>query len=120
MEVNATEDKDKLLISDPLAYLLEAGFSLEDIERERDHAGISIADQAEAVRRIKERGEDPLEGRSEPPEEPPEPADLLHLFHPVCEFQEEEATWLIPGWIPESQITLIAADGGIGSTLWPP
>ena len=52
MEVNATEDKDKLLISDPLAYLLEAGFSLEDIERERDHAGISIADQAEAVRRI--------------------------------------------------------------------
>ena len=71
MEVNATEDKDKLLISDPLAYLLEAGFSLEDIERERDHAGISIADQAEAVRRIKERGEDPLEGRPEPPEEPP-------------------------------------------------
>ena len=55
MEVNATEDKDKLLISDPLAYLLEAGFSLEDIERERDHAGISIADQAEAVRRIEER-----------------------------------------------------------------
>ena len=62
---------------------------------------------------------DPLEGRPEPPEEPPEPADLLHLFHPVCEFQEEEATWLIPGWIPESQITLIAADGGIGkTTLW--
>lgn len=119
MEVNATEDKDKLLISDPLAYLLEAGFSLEDIERERDHAGISIADQAEAVRRIKERGEDPLEGRPEPPEELPEPADLLHLFHPVGEFQEEEATWLIPGWIPESQITLIAADGGIGkTTLW--
>lgn len=117
--MNATEDKNKLAISDPLAYLLEAGFSLEDIERERDHAGISIADQAEAVRRIKERGEDPLEGRPEPPEEPPEPADLLHLFHPVGEFQEEEATWLIPGWIPESQITLIAADGGIGkTTLW--
>ena len=45
--------------------------------------------------------------------------DFLSLFKPLTEFEEEEATWLIPGWVPEGQITLIAADGGIGkTTLW--
>lgn len=44
---------------------------------------------------------------------------FLSLFKPLTDFTEEEATWLIPGWIPESQITLIAADGGVGkTTLW--
>ena len=44
---------------------------------------------------------------------------FLSLFKPLTEFEEEEATWLIPGWIPEGQITLLAADGGIGkTTLW--
>ena len=44
---------------------------------------------------------------------------FLSLFKPLTEFEEEEAAWLIPGWIPEGQITLIAADGGIGkTTLW--
>lgn len=44
---------------------------------------------------------------------------FLSLFKPLTEFEEEEATWLIPGWVPEGQITLIAADGGIGkTTLW--
>lgn len=44
---------------------------------------------------------------------------FLSLFKPLTEFEEEEATWLVPGWIPEGQITLIAADGGIGkTTLW--
>lgn len=44
---------------------------------------------------------------------------FLSLFKPLTEFEEEDATWLIPGWIPEGQITLIAADGGIGkTTLW--
>lgn len=44
---------------------------------------------------------------------------FLELFHPLSNFTEEEATWLIPGWIPEAQITLIAADGGVGkTTLW--
>ena len=44
---------------------------------------------------------------------------LIALFKPLTDFKEEEATWLIPGWIPESQITLIAADGGVGkTTLW--
>ena len=44
---------------------------------------------------------------------------LLALFKPLSEFTEEEASWLIPGWIPESQVTLFAADGGIGkTTIW--
>ena len=44
---------------------------------------------------------------------------FLSLFKPLTEFEEEEATWLIPGWVPEGQITLIAADGGVGkTTLW--
>lgn len=44
---------------------------------------------------------------------------FLSLFKPLTAFEEEEASWLVPGWIPEGQITLLAADGGIGkTTLW--
>ncbi len=53
----------------------------------------------------------------EPPAAEEDP--FLSLFKPLAEFEEEEATWLIPGWVPEGQITLIAADGGVGkTTLW--
>lgn len=48
-----------------------------------------------------------------------EPDPLLSLFKPLQSFQEEDARWLVPGWIPEGQIALLAADGGIGkTTLW--
>lgn len=44
---------------------------------------------------------------------------LLSLFKPLKDFPEEEANWLVPGWIPEGQISIIAADGGTGkTTLW--
>lgn len=44
---------------------------------------------------------------------------LLNAIKPLDEFDEREASWLIPGWIPSGQITLLAADGGIGKTsLW--
>jgi len=44
---------------------------------------------------------------------------LLSYIKPLTDFEEEEANWLIPGWIPEGQITLMAADGGVGkTTLW--
>lgn len=44
---------------------------------------------------------------------------LLSCFKTLDEFEEEEATWLIPRWFPDGQITLMAADGGIGkTTLW--
>ena len=46
-------------------------------------------------------------------------SEFLEMFKTLNQFDEEEATWLIPGWVPEGQITLIAADGGVGkTTLW--
>jgi hypothetical protein len=40
-------------------------------------------------------------------------------FRPLQEFEEQEAQWLIPGYLPQGQITLLASDGGIGkTTLW--
>ena len=54
-----------------------------------------------------------------PAKEDPEEDPFLSLFKPLDEFTEEEASWLIPGWVPEAQITLMAADGGVGkTTLW--
>ena len=50
---------------------------------------------------------------------PPAPDPFLSCFRTLDSFTEEEAKWLIPGWIPEGQITLLAADGGVGKTsLW--
>lgn len=44
---------------------------------------------------------------------------LLSLFRPLEEYAEKEAEWLIPGWLPAGQITLMASDGGVGkTTLW--
>ena len=49
----------------------------------------------------------------------PAPDPFLSCFKTLDAFEEEEATWLVPGWIPEGQITLVAADGGVGKTsLW--
>lgn len=53
----------------------------------------------------------------EPP--PPEKSPFLSSFHTLSDFTEEEPSWLVEGWIPEGQITLLAADGGTGkTTLW--
>lgn len=44
---------------------------------------------------------------------------FLSCFKPLDFFEEEEAEWIVPGWIPKGQLTLIAADGGVGkTTLW--
>lgn len=49
----------------------------------------------------------------------PAPDPFLSYFKSLDSFTEEAATWLVDGWIPEGQITLLAADGGIGkTTLW--
>ena len=47
-----------------------------------------------------------------------EPAQggVLALFKPVAEFEESEVAWLVLGWIPAGQITLLASDGGVGKT----
>lgn len=48
-----------------------------------------------------------------------ENGEFYSKFRTLDEFEEQEASWLIPGWIPEGQITLLAADGGTGKTsLW--
>lgn len=53
------------------------------------------------------------------PQWEPVPDPLFSLFKSLEDFPEEEAKWLIPGWIPAGQISVIAADGGIGkTTLW--
>lgn len=73
-------------------------------------------DQSEAINMVVKLANetDPWEPKQAAAEDP-----FLSLFKPLTDFTEEEATWLIPGWIPESQITLIAADGGVGkTTLW--
>ena len=45
--------------------------------------------------------------------------NFLNAFKTLDQFEEQEASWLIPGWIPEGQIALMAADGGTGKTsLW--
>jgi 5S rRNA maturation endonuclease (ribonuclease M5) len=43
---------------------------------------------------------------------------FLACFKTLDEFTEEEASWLVPGWIPEGQITVVAADGGVGKTTF--
>lgn len=49
--------------------------------------------------------------------ETPSPVDpFLACFKTLDTFSEEEAKWLVPGWIPEGQITIMAADGGTGKT----
>ena len=73
-------------------------------------------DQSEAMNMVVKLANEtaPWEPKQAAAEDP-----FLSLFKPLTDFTEEEATWLIPGWIPESQITLIAADGGVGkTTLW--
>ena len=46
-------------------------------------------------------------------------ADFLACFKTLDEIEERPAKWLIEGWVPEGQITLLAADGGVGkTTLW--
>mgnify|MGYP006069474049 CR=1 FL=1 len=51
--------------------------------------------------------------------EPQRDDPFLCLFKPLGDFPEEEPEWLVPGWIPRGQISLIAADGGVGkTTLW--
>ena len=41
------------------------------------------------------------------------------LFRPLADFEVKEAEWVIDGAIPKGQITLLAADGGVGkTTVW--
>ncbi len=96
-----------------ISFLIEKGMSIEEITQYLDD-GISLTELVEASRRCIENGEPISTYKQEAL-----PKDILSYFRPLSDFTEEEATWLIPGWIPEGQITLLAADGGTGkTTLW--
>ncbi len=41
----------------------------------------------------------------------------LDIFKPVAAFEEQEPEWLVDGWIPKGQITLLASDGGVAKRL---
>lgn len=98
---------------DSLSFLLENGMPLEEIQKYTGN-DIALDEIAAAVR------QEIAEGVYHPHGERAfAPSSLLECFKPLSDFKEEEATWLVPGWIPEGQITLLAADGGIGkTTLW--
>lgn len=102
----------KAPLPDPVSSLIQDGLSSSDIKAYMED-GYSIDEIAAMARDCKSMGA-PVADR-----EPANTEDLLSLFKPLEDFPEEEASWLVPGWIPEGQITLIAADGGIGkTTLW--
>ena len=105
-------------IQDPLAYLLEHGYSADEIMRERDEFDISIADQAEAVRQIIARGGDPLEGRI-PEEEPPPDRDKPRPAL-VCaaDVPYEPPRWLLAPYFQRGKGTLIQGDNGSGKTAF--
>lgn len=51
--------------------------------------------------------------------EPKADDPFLNCFKLLDDFEEEEATWYVPGWIPENQISTLASDGGVGkTTMW--
>lgn len=43
-------------------------------------------------------------------------AHTLAKLVKAADMEEREASWLVPGYIPRYQITILAADGGIGKT----
>lgn len=104
------------MTGDSLSFLLEHGMPLSDIKKYQAD-GLSLEEIRAAAESLLASGEpiaDPEEDIS-----PPETDQLLSCFKPLDDFQEEEAKWLVPGWIPSGQITLMAADGGVGkTTLW--
>lgn len=55
----------------------------------------------------------------EPEETKAQPIKVNALFKPLTDFDEKEADWLIPEYIPQGVITTMAGDGGSGKTsVW--
>ncbi len=92
--------------------------SIWEMGDKEDISDILIRTSADEVRRgLLQLDADTAEYERQ--EAPKEPDPFLSCFKTLNDFTEEEAKWLIPGWIPEGQITLLAADGGVGkTTVW--
>ena len=94
-----------------LAYLFDHGVTMDSIAKHLKD-GVSFNEIVQAVRLAVMDGSWTGAGTTDENR-------LLDCFKPLDFFQEEDATWLVPSWIPEGQITLLAADGGVGkTTLW--
>ena len=92
-----------------LSFLMDSGVPLDDIEKLR-RDGLSFDDMVSAVKSMQARGEAPGGNDNK---------NVWQLFKTLDKFKEEESTWLVPSWIPEGYITLLAADGGVGkTTMW--
>lgn len=49
----------------------------------------------------------------------PVPNDDDIVVHTLDEFEEKDIEWLIPGYVPKEQITIVAGTGGVGKTsVW--
>ena len=49
----------------------------------------------------------------------PVPSDDDIVVHTLDEFEEKDIEWLIPGYVPKEQITIVAGTGGVGKTsVW--
>lgn len=53
------------------------------------------------------------------PDQPKQWDGVIPDLHTVDEVEEEEAEYLFPNYIPKGELTILAADGGVGkTTLW--
>ncbi len=85
---------------------------LEDLDLIARTNGIDEEDFRRETERFRQRLEE--QERNEK-----ETGGVLSCFRALEEFPEERAEWLVPGWIPKGQITLLSAAGGAGKTsLW--
>lgn len=101
-----------------ISYLIEHGMTSEEIHKHLSD-GISMEELYEAAKRCVADGLPITDAVEMEPGEYQTKEDFnnfLSCFKPLTNYHEEEAKWLIPGWIPEGQITLMAADGGVGKT----
>ncbi len=119
-------DTNRPMETDPLNWLLENGFPLPWIAWQQDR-GITAAEAAAGVQAALDRGKKLEEIRAEerwlhpdwfPGPEEPYPGDDGDddLFKPLSAFAEEDAEWLVEGYISKKDITLLSAEGGVGKT----
>ena len=116
-------------INNPIDFLTKRGMSLDLINLMVERNDFSIKEIAVAWNAKNDQGMSDREILGEMKSNYPTYFDdeydlttssgLFSCFQTLDSFEEREATWLVDGWIPEGQITLMAADGGIGKTsLW--
>lgn len=110
---------------EPVNYLLSEGFGFEQLEKLNKLLDVSYAelaaryDQASPSTKSQMLGQYSDDSYKEEIRQAASMDNLLSCIKRLDEFEEKEASWLVPGFIPEGQITLLAADGGVGkTTMW--